>query len=845
VHSCSYGSIAFAIPFDFFSLPRSYSAIDMIATAEFQLASAGAAATTTTAAPAKMTATPRTASSSASRRRSPVVVAPPPLLVLLAVVLVVGAAAVQAQQQQQPPKFEGTSLERVMTRAYQARIRDGTWRRVFGNSASSDLMPQPFCNGDVDAWSPDDAQEGDNVLADEQGTDLARVVETGVFTCGFLSNAKFEAKNPFLPEENATTLLIETGVFVDLLITGALVEYWESLVSYLSDVVGKEIDLQWNLFETEQTLFERLRDGNVDALCGSFAPDAKYLMESVEDPSEFVDGKEAMVTYAPFSFRVMTCPSYLKQAYYYLRGDSGITTVEELRNAIATGRVSLFCVAGFKTEPTVWDSLDQGFCQAVYDGVPPANNSYVAIPAPLLQSPVSYFRSKDLPSLSSDGTGDASSAESSLKATTTTTLETAVTRAYLELVDDSTWSNLFGGLQGVEGTDFCNAPGGNNAQFWPTPTEVHFSETFIWYGTWGFREMCDVSTRSFPSHAVLSLIFVSSRFFLLRLVLILIYSGYTQNVTFSAAGGEILIDTVGGADSIQGLIPEFWRTLVNDNLSVRYERDPALRLEWALYPTSQDVFTALQAGDIDAACGYWLPDASWIDPSSGATLARPLAFSMMHCPSFYETLFVYTLASGSIDSFRSLLDAAAAFDGAFNVCVQGAPTLFLFMRILLRHPLLPPLTLVFFRVLYSSFAELESGGFASSCQTALDNYLPGGNHKCIGAPLGTSDARVWAFRSLSTGDCSAIWGGTAPSNPTLYNAFEQPRKLAASTFFRTFDYIRSDETPTAGPDTGAPGAPAPSPSGESSSGRLKRLSLVSSLCGLISLLLLASASVTF
>ena len=67
-----------------------------------------------------------------------------------------------------------------------------------------------------------------------------------------------------------------------------------------------------------------------------------------------------------------------------------------------------------------------------------------------------------------------------------------------------------------------------------------------------------------------------------------------------------------------------------------------------------------------------------------------------------------------------------------------------------------------------------------------------------------------------------MWGGNAPTDLSLYTAFEQPQKLAATTFFRTFDVAQkpsmTDPVPSQMPpnNSGGSNTTAPESGGESS-----------------------------
>lgn len=136
----------------------------------------------------------------------------------------------------------------------------------------------------------------------------------------------------------------------------------------------------------------------------------------------------------------------------------------------------------------------------------------------------------------------------------------------------------------------------------------------------------------------------------------------------TSASGDILIDSR-DANNVVGAVPDFWKLLI-DRLSSKYNIQ--IGLEWYVVGTSQDAFAALYDGRVDANCGLWFPSGVWTNPTTGNTVARPLSFSMMQCPAFLKSAFIFTPIDSGIDSFASLVSAVEAAGSAeYNVCVAG------------------------------------------------------------------------------------------------------------------------------------------------------------------------------
>jgi len=136
-----------------------------------------------------------------------------------------------------------TTLEQLMTAAFNARVADGTWRRIFGGMLG--IEPQPFCNGDVQPWL---------VPPVGPGTDLERVVDAGMFRCGYIQNDQDSSLDG--------KVLLESDYDS---VSGAIVDYWNEIVNYASDAISKPIQIEWVLYSTPGEVFSAIMSGDVDA----------------------------------------------------------------------------------------------------------------------------------------------------------------------------------------------------------------------------------------------------------------------------------------------------------------------------------------------------------------------------------------------------------------------------------------------------------------------------------------------------------------------------------------------------------------------------------------------------
>lgn len=138
-------------------------------------------------------------------------------------------------------------------------------------------------------------------------------------------------------------------------------------------------------------------------------------------------------------------------------------------------------------------------------------------------------------------------------------------------------------------------------------------------------------------------------------------------MVYRSPGGEVLIDTT-DPENVNGLVPDFFDEVVAQ-LGDSYGTE--LGLEWVLAPTTQDCFTSVHEGSSDAACGYWYATGTWTNPATNETVARPIAFNLLHCPTFYDSGNIITLSSSGIDSYGALVAAIQDAPGPVTICVHG------------------------------------------------------------------------------------------------------------------------------------------------------------------------------
>jgi len=338
------------------------------------------------------------------------------------------------------PPFKGTTLERLITRAFNARIQDGTWIERFGLIPNVD--PQPTCGGTVDDW-PISQEDGDG--------DLLQVLESGVFKCGHIRNSKYVTGG------NVTSVtLLETS---DTSASGAIADFFDDIVGYAGSEMGnRRLQVEWLLFDNAQETFDALQDGTIDAACGYWSGEASW------DPSEFdVSGGSSEGTLSrAYYFNPMACRTFVQQKYLYapFQGPEyrnfdeliqrGVNGRGNIRNVCVSGNAGggfesdcqttfnrytdLVTCTGVGTGTVPFEFLEAGDCEAVWDGAPPEPDLFQAVEFPYLYAPVTYFRPTELVFTSPP----------TPPRTNLTTLEVAMTRSFDYLVATGDWDDVFG-----------------------------------------------------------------------------------------------------------------------------------------------------------------------------------------------------------------------------------------------------------------------------------------------------------------------------------------------------------------------------------------------------------------
>lgn len=189
------------------------------------------------------------------------------------------------QQQEDVELIETTmtSLEQLMTRAYQERIRDGTWNQIFGDLELT--SPQPFCNGNVESWP-----FPKKIVS---GSDLEKVLVGRIFKCGYVKNIQFMAAQKISSNSNSGGSSSSTELKDVILIgtnethaEGLIVDYWNSMIDFINGEAFKDegedpIVLQWKLYDTPDEALNALLVGEIDSACGRWDADGTFIMSDL------------------------------------------------------------------------------------------------------------------------------------------------------------------------------------------------------------------------------------------------------------------------------------------------------------------------------------------------------------------------------------------------------------------------------------------------------------------------------------------------------------------------------------------------------------------------------------
>jgi hypothetical protein len=288
-----------------------------------------------------------------------------------------------------------TSLQQAFYAAFNARVQDGTWTSVIGYP-SSGLFGGNLCLGDLsDAEYPEV----------EEGTDLAYVLQTGQFICGYNSNLKQYASD-------GQVLLDTTGPTA----RGKIVDLFAFLGISISAHYGPQVNVVWNTnLSTTNAVLNAVINGTFDAACGALSPGASFVYEGETVPRAYYMSLFQCFTY--FQPPLMTTlsgsnvGSFADVITAIETADQSSTTFRICTTGSPEGGLTQTCtgtiiqyVSGYSCTglgTQAYRDLNSGYCDAVWGNPPTATPTdpkqyYVSFNAPVVASQGTFFRPDDI-----------------------------------------------------------------------------------------------------------------------------------------------------------------------------------------------------------------------------------------------------------------------------------------------------------------------------------------------------------------------------------------------------------------------------------------------------------------
>jgi len=211
-----------------------------------------------------------------------------------------------------------------------------------------------------------------------------------------------------------------------------------------------------------------------------------------------------------------------------------------------------------------------------------------------------------------------------------TTLQEALTTAFVENVQTGVWMNTFG-VHGLVLGDTCSPPSTD----YPYPLEAPGTDLY----------------------AVLQ----SGQF----------VCSYPRDIKIYAPDGTTVLDTTYNT-AVSGLMVDFFQKLIN-TLSVQYAKE--IQISWQTsYANYSDALNAVISGNASAACGYYAPGGTLRAKKS--VVPRTSTLSLYNCFSFVQSPVLYSLQTPldfPITNWSTLITQINLKGTNFVVCTAGDP----------------------------------------------------------------------------------------------------------------------------------------------------------------------------
>jgi len=197
-----------------------------------------------------------------------------------------------------------------MTRAYKAKVADGTLHRLFAKLSlhfTSTFLRRPRRSLAV---AENRKEQRLRKVATEQELHVCFPQEHEVHCCGCV----------VLIEMNETQA-----------VGGIIVDYWTSMLDYISrkafkDAGKQPLRLVWKLYDNAQDALQGLLDGEISTACGRWDPNGIVVFEEREVSRLYM-------------YRVQICPMYLAETFTFRSNFRDMTPFLELMTAVSNGMV--------------------------------------------------------------------------------------------------------------------------------------------------------------------------------------------------------------------------------------------------------------------------------------------------------------------------------------------------------------------------------------------------------------------------------------------------------------------------------------------------------------------------
>jgi hypothetical protein len=221
-----------------------------------------------------------------------------------------------------------------------------------------------------------------------------------------------------------------------------------------------------------------------------------------------------------------------------------------------------------------------------------------------------------------------------------------------------------------------------------------------------------------------------------------LYCGHPKNTYLLALDGQVLLDTTG--PYAKGRLVDFFTTL---GTAISSNYGPRVDVIWnTSFTTPDDVFEALELGEIDAACAHFAVGLTV--GYDGVSTPRSFAFSLFQCVSYLQNPYIYSRSSDPYTTWDEVITEIQK-DSSFQFCTSVP----------------------------------ASGDETSICTNVVRQYAVANSFSCVGKG-------IFAYSDLASGTCDAVWGGPSTVDADFVN-FSSPVYTPLTSFFRDADYYNS------------------------------------------------------